>query len=114
MGERVVFAGGLAFDGHGDVPSPCDVAIQDGLIVEMGVGLAGDRSVDVTGRTILPGFIDCHAHVAMDLVSTDEQASRSPTGRPGRLCVTAPCSRARTRRVQVSCRPRASRKKSRS
>lgn len=79
MGERVVFAGGLAFDGHGDVPSRCDVAVQDGLIVEMGAGLAGDRTVDVTGRTILPGFIDCHAHVAMDLVDTDQQASRSPS-----------------------------------
>jgi len=78
MTERVVLAGGLAFDGRSDAPYRCDVAIQDGSIVELGADLAGGRSIDVTGRTVMPGFIDCHAHVAFrELTGTDEDASRT-------------------------------------
>ena len=33
-----------------------------------GRGLDGDQAVDVTGRTILPGFFDCHTHVCFSNV----------------------------------------------
>ena len=75
---RTVFRGGIVFDGTGADPSRVDVAVADGRIVDVGHDLVGDEVVDIVGRGLLPGFIDCHAHVGMtDMRSTDEEAMRS-------------------------------------
>ena len=60
---RVVLAGGRVFDGQGGEPSSADVAIEGGRIVDVGPRLDGDESVDVAGRTLLPGMFDCHVHL---------------------------------------------------
>jgi imidazolonepropionase-like amidohydrolase len=65
---RVVLRGGRVFDGTGRDPASGDVAIEGGRIVDVGTGLDGDESVDVTGRTVLPGFFDCHTHVCISSV----------------------------------------------
>ena len=39
---RTVFTGGKVFDGTGAPVSEADVAVEDGLIAEVGVGLDGD------------------------------------------------------------------------
>ena len=65
---RTVFRGGVVFDGTGTAPSPADVAVEGGRIVDVGPGLDGDEAVDAIGRTILPGFFDCHVHVVLDTV----------------------------------------------
>ena len=62
---RTVFAGGRVFDGTGAPIAEADVAISDGVIAEVGVGLDGDDLVDVSGLTILPGLFDCHVHVLL-------------------------------------------------
>jgi imidazolonepropionase-like amidohydrolase len=62
---RTVLAGGRLFDGTGTDPADADVAIEDGRIVAVGTGLDGDSAVDVAGRTVLPGFFDCHTHVML-------------------------------------------------
>src|SRR5919202_4731972 len=62
---RRVFTGGQVFDGTGSPAGGADVAVEDGRIVEVGVGLDGDDAVDCTGATVLPGFFDCHVHVMM-------------------------------------------------
>jgi imidazolonepropionase-like amidohydrolase len=67
---RTVFAGGHLFDGTGAAPARADVAIEDGLIVDVGVGLDGDQSVDLSGRTLLPGLFDCHVHVMLSHLDT--------------------------------------------
>jgi imidazolonepropionase-like amidohydrolase len=67
---RRVFSGGLVFDGTGSPAAPADVAVQDGLVVEVGSGLDGDDVVDCTGATVLPGLFDCHVHVMMSGVDT--------------------------------------------
>jgi imidazolonepropionase-like amidohydrolase len=72
LSERLVFAGGSVFDGTGAAIADADVVVQDGSIVEVGTGLDGDRVVDVTGCTVLPGFFDCHVHLTssgVDLMS---------------------------------------------
>ena len=62
---RTVFRGGTVFDGTGAPLGPADVAIEGERIVDVGPGLDGDTSVDVSGRTILPGLFDCHTHVVI-------------------------------------------------
>ena len=62
---RTVFTGAQVFDGTGLAPARADVVIEEGRIVEVGSGLDADYSIDVAGKTLLPGFFDCHVHVAL-------------------------------------------------
>ena len=73
---RTVFHGGSVFDGTGVDPSPADLVIEDGRIVDVGPGLDGDVGVDATGRTILPGFFDCHVHVTLESVDVWRSANK--------------------------------------
>jgi imidazolonepropionase-like amidohydrolase len=63
---RVVFGGGLVFDGTGAAPAPGEVVVEGGRIVDVGAGLDGDERVDCGGRAVLPGFIDSHVHFMVD------------------------------------------------
>jgi imidazolonepropionase-like amidohydrolase len=65
---RTVLTGGGLFDGTGADPAAADVAVEAGRIVAIGTGLDGDAEVDVSGRTVLPGFFDCHTHVMLSHV----------------------------------------------
>src|SRR5213595_2890423 len=60
---RTVFTGGNVFDGTGAAVAEADVAVEGGLIAEVGIGLDGDEQVDVSGSTLLPGLFDTHVHV---------------------------------------------------
>jgi imidazolonepropionase-like amidohydrolase len=65
---RTLFHGGLLFDGTGSAPAPADVVVDDDRIAHVGAPGTGDgdTSVDLDGRTLLPGFFDCHVHVTFD------------------------------------------------
>jgi dihydropyrimidinase len=41
----------------------CDVGIRDGKIVALADGLSGARSIDASGKLVLPGGIDSHCHI---------------------------------------------------
>jgi imidazolonepropionase-like amidohydrolase len=60
---RTLFTGGQVFDTRTAGAAPADLVIEDSRIVEVGQNLDGDESIDVSGRTILPGLFDCHTHV---------------------------------------------------
>jgi imidazolonepropionase-like amidohydrolase len=60
---RTVLSGGRVFDGTGSPVAEADVVIEEDRIADVGIGLDGDEQVDVSGRTLLPGFFDCHVHV---------------------------------------------------
>jgi imidazolonepropionase-like amidohydrolase len=60
---RTVFAGGRLFDGTGAAIGDADVAVEDGVIADVGSGLDGDELVDMSGSTLLPGLFDTHVHV---------------------------------------------------
>src|SRR5919199_3277225 len=62
---RRIFTGGQVFDGTGSPAAKADVVVEDGRVVEVGLGLDGDEAVDCSGATVLPGFFDCHVHVMM-------------------------------------------------
>lgn len=58
--------GGTIIDGTGRLPFPGNVVIRDGRIVSVDTSAPvpdGAQVVDVSGRYILPGFTDMHAHV---------------------------------------------------
>jgi imidazolonepropionase-like amidohydrolase len=67
---RVLFTGGQVLDGTGADVRDADVVVEDGRIVDIGPDLDGDESVDVAGRTILPGLFDCHTHVVVSSIDT--------------------------------------------
>lgn len=60
----LLLRGGQVMDPGAGLTGALDVRIRDGLITEVAAGLApgGDVVHDVTGRLVLPGLIDLHAH----------------------------------------------------
>jgi len=59
----VVIRGGTVVDGSGSVPTPGDVAIDDGRITEVGtVSAEGRTELDAARRLVTPGFVDVHTH----------------------------------------------------
>jgi imidazolonepropionase-like amidohydrolase len=69
---RTAFTNVRVFDGE-QVHSPTTVVVEDGLVARVGGSgsPAGvDRIVDGTGRTLLPGLIDSHAHAQPDDLET--------------------------------------------
>src|ERR1700689_2584151 len=58
----IVFRGADVVDGA-HPQRRADVAIEDGRVAEVGLGLGpGRRVVEVPGRIVVPGFIDIHTH----------------------------------------------------
>lgn len=62
MLHDAVIRGGMVVGSDG--PRRADVAIADGLIVEVAPDLSGDatESIDATGCHVLPGLVDPHVH----------------------------------------------------
>lgn len=69
--STIVFTGGSVFDGTGTDPVRADILVEDGKITEVGLGLRGDEVVEIAGKTILPGFIDCHVHAGFAGIDFD-------------------------------------------
>ena len=63
MTGRLVLRGGALADAG--ATRPADVAVEGGVITAVGRVDArrGDRELDATGRLVLPGLVDAHAHV---------------------------------------------------
>src|ERR1035437_9540026 len=59
----LVIRGGTVVDGRGTPAQTADVAVTDGLIVEVGrVDGPARRTVDADGAVVTPGFVDIHTH----------------------------------------------------
>jgi len=60
---ELVIRGGAVVDGTGAPPRTDDVAIDDGVVVEVGaVDGSASRVVDADGALVTPGFVDIHTH----------------------------------------------------
>ena len=59
----LVIRNGLLVDGEGAPPRIADVAVRDGIIVEVGeVDGSAARAIDADGAMVTPGFVDIHTH----------------------------------------------------
>ena len=52
-----------------------DIAVAEGLIAGMGGHYEGEVEVDMSGKLVLPGFVDAHIHLESALVSPKEFAN---------------------------------------
>ena len=60
----LVVRGGSLIDGDGAPARPADLVVDRGRIVHVGDAstIEGARTIDATGKTVCPGFIDIHSH----------------------------------------------------
>ncbi len=53
-----------------DLTYKADVAVENGVITEIGPDLKGDETLDATGCYVMPGGIDPHTHLEMPFMGT--------------------------------------------
>lgn len=68
----LVLKGGQVYDLVTGALRVSDVAICGARIVGVDETYAGTREIDVTGKVLVPGFIDAHLHVESSLVTPQE------------------------------------------
>ena len=60
----IVLKGGRVIDPGQALEGVLDVAVKDGKIAAIGENIGGAiETIDVSGKIIIPGMIDTHAHV---------------------------------------------------
>lgn len=72
---------GTIVDGLGGEPFVGDVAVSDGVIVQVGtVRGSAVREIDATGRLVTPGFVDLHTHYDGQAIWSDRMTPSSAHG----------------------------------
>jgi len=70
MNDIILFTNARVLDAEAGVTRDGQaVLVKDGRIAEVGSGIAapaGAREIDLGGRVLMPGLIDCHTHVVAD------------------------------------------------
>ena len=71
LAETIVIRDACVFDGVSDqLSEPSDVLVVDGVIDSIGQSLSvpdNTAEIDAAGRTLMPGLINAHAHVMLQL-----------------------------------------------
>src|SRR5205823_12243407 len=75
---RTLCRGGRVFDGTCGPHASADLVIDDGRIVAVGSGLAGDEAIECESKWLLPGLFDCH----INLMGRYEDEELTLTHRP--------------------------------
>lgn len=77
----VLIKGGDVYDGSGAAPFKADIAVNDGIIVEIGSvdGEAG-HVLDASGLAVSPGFVDLHTHSDFTLAANGRAESQVHQG----------------------------------
>ena len=111
----LVFRGGTLIDGTGTAGRRADVGVLGDRILAVGdLGVVADtdveRLIDITGRTVAPGFVDPHGHSDGSLFLDGALASHLHQGFTTQLSgncgdTLAPISEAGRALVELSLRP---------
>ncbi|WP_300034040.1 amidohydrolase family protein [uncultured Roseobacter sp.] len=78
----VILKGGEIFDGSGAAGVVTDLGVTDGKISEIGdlSKSTADRTIDVSGLTVAPGFVDMHTHSDFTLIADGRAESQVHQG----------------------------------
>ncbi|WP_453985916.1 amidohydrolase family protein [Brevibacterium casei] len=94
--EPLILLGAALIDGTGAAPvKDSEIEISDGRIVYAGPRRGGTptrsdiRTVDLSGSTILPGFIDAHIHLGLSIEDQQADAARFDSERTLRTALNA-------------------------
>ena len=68
----LVLKGGVVWDMVTGAQIPGDVAICGDTIVGIGADYSGKREINVTGKLLVPGFIDTHLHIESSCITPFE------------------------------------------
>ena len=83
----LVLKGGQVFCVVTGVLLRADVAISGDQIVGLGLGYEGKDVIDVSGKTLVPGFIDTHLHIESSLITPYEfDRCVAPQGVTSAIC----------------------------
>ena len=82
IGTSFVIRGANVFDEAGGFGGPLDVRVEGGVVRELGRNLGANHlpSLDCSGLWLLPGFFDCHDHLALSTIDALE-ALKTPLSR---------------------------------
>ncbi len=59
----LIIQGGHVIDGSGSPARLTDIAVDNGIVTELGRGLgSGRRTINAEGSIVTPGFVDVHTH----------------------------------------------------
>jgi imidazolonepropionase-like amidohydrolase len=76
---RTVLHGGLVLDARGGSIGTADIVLEGATIADVGSALDGDGGIDCSGLTLVPGLIDCHAHMAFAGLEELSDGEHPPT-----------------------------------
>jgi imidazolonepropionase-like amidohydrolase len=82
MDRSVLLKNVSVLESDGNFGDPRDVAVDDGVITRIGVGLAAnDRPIyDLSELWLMPGMFDCHDHISWSTVDEAERIRTPITG----------------------------------
>lgn len=92
----IVLACDKVFDGvSAELKGPLEILVEDGRIAAIGTAVErppGASLIDLSDRTVSPGFIDTHVHLTMDASNLAVQTTACRLhGRVKRTCRSRPC-----------------------
>lgn len=79
---RILFKGGLVYDGLGSAALEADILVEDDRIAAIGPGLdaPGATVITAAGLAVAPGFVDIHGHTDLSLLVDRRAVSKVHQG----------------------------------
>ena len=96
----LVIKNASVIDGTGNAPYLADIGIHEGKIQAIGHGLSdGLQTIDASGLTVSPGFIDSHSHSDRTVVTFPDQKEKVEQGIT--FAITGQCGSSATPSVRA-------------